>query len=130
MSESRGDGVTGDGGEAVVRRYFDAMHGHDWTAVRGCLSDDFSRVGPYPEHVFEDPDGYVAFLAALLPGLRGHSVDVTRVTCAGPVVHVEATERVELEGVPRTVRIAAAFDLAGDGRIRHVEVFVRRPVAP
>ena len=122
------DDLTADDGAGVVRRYFDAMEAHDWAAVRRCLSDDFTRGGPYPEHVFDDPDGYVAFLATLLPGLRGHSVEITRVTCAGPVVHVEATERVHLESGPSTVRIAAAFDLADDGRIRHVEVFVRRPV--
>jgi ketosteroid isomerase-like protein len=114
-------------GVEVVRRYFDSMMAHDWPAVRSCLSDDFTRVGPYPEHVWDGPDDYLAFLVGLLPGLRGHSVAVTQVTGDDAVVHAEATERVELEGIPSTVRVSAAFDLADDGRIRHVEVFVRRP---
>ena len=116
-------------GTDVVRRYFTSMMDHDWIVLRSCLTDDFSRVGPYPEHVWDDPDGYVAFVSGLLPGLRGHGVDVTRVTGDDFVVHAEATETVELEGRQSTVRIAAAFDVAHDGRIRHVEVFVRRPPA-
>ena len=111
----------------MVERYFEAMMAHDWAAVRACLSDDFTRVGPYPEHAWDDPDGYVAFLSGLLPGLRAHAVDVTRVTGDGSVFHAEATERVELDTGPSTVRVSAAFDLADDGRIRRVEVFVRRP---
>jgi hypothetical protein len=110
-----------------VTRYHEAMEAHDWAALRSTLADGFTRVGPYPEHVFADPDAYTAFLADLLPGLRGHEVVITRQTEAGDVVHVELTETVELEGRPSTVRVCAAFTLAPDGLIRHVEVFVRRP---
>ena len=118
------------GSSEVVERYFAAMIAHDWEALRGCLADDFSRDGPYPEHAWRDADGYVAFVSALLPGLRNHGVTVTRVTGAGNVVHAELTETVELEGRQSTVRIANAFEVGDDGRIRHVEVFVRRPPGP
>jgi hypothetical protein len=103
------------------------MVAHDWEALRACLCDDFSRDGPYPEHAWRNADEYVAFVRGLLPGLRNHGVSVTRVTGTGDVVHAELTETVELEGRQSTVRIANAFDLAADGRIQHVEVFVRRP---
>ena len=112
-----------------MHRYFAAMTAHDWEGLRACLADDFSRDGPYPEHAWHGPDEYVAFVSGLLPGLKRHGVHVTRVTGAGEIVHVELTETVELDGRQSTVRIANAFDIAGDGRIRHVEVFVRRPPA-
>jgi len=114
-------------GTETVTRYFTSMMEHDWPALRSCLADDFSRVGPYPEHVWNDPEEYVAFVSGLLPGLRRHGVDVTRVTGDGDVVHAEATETVELDGRQSTVRISAVFDVDAKGRIRHVEVFVRRP---
>jgi len=115
------------GGEGVVERYFAAMTAHDWDGLRACLANDFSRDGPYPEHAWRGPDEYVEFVSGLLPGLRNHGVDVTRVTRSGDVVHAELTETVELDGRQSTVRLSTAFDLAADGRIRHVEVFVRRP---
>jgi ketosteroid isomerase-like protein len=117
------------GGAGVVERYFAAMMAHDWDGLRACLADDFSRDGPYPEHAWRGPDAYVAFVSGLLPGLRNHGVEVTRITPAGHVVHAELTETVELEGRQSTVRIANAFEVTADGRIRHVEVFVRRPPA-
>jgi hypothetical protein len=114
------------GAEAVVR-YHEAMAAHDWPALRATLSDGFTRVGPYEEHAFADADAYTAFLADLLPRLRGHEVAITRVSEAGEVVHVELTETVELDGRPSTVRVCAAFTMERDGRIGHIEVFVRRP---
>jgi len=111
----------------VVDRYFSTMMEHDWAGLRDCLDDDFTRDGPYPEHRWENADDYVAFVSSLLPGLKRHGVDVTRVTGHGDVVHAELTETVELDGRLSRVRIATAFELAPDGRIRHVEVFVRRP---
>src|SRR4051794_30114344 len=103
------------------------MAAHDWPALRAPLSKGFTPVGPYEGHAFTDPHAYTAFLADLLPRLRGHEVAITRVSEAGDVVHVELTETVELEGSASTVRVCAAFTLELDGRIAHVEVFVRRP---
>jgi len=115
------------GSADVVQRYFVAMTAHDWEALRACLADDFSRDGPYPEHTWRSADEYVAFVSGLLPGLKGQRVEVTRVTGAGGVVHAELTETVELEGRQSTVRISNAFEIGADGRIQHVEVFLRRP---
>lgn len=111
-----------------VARYFDSMAAHDWATFRSCLTDDFTRVGPYEDHVFPDPETYVAFLATALPALESQDVDVTRVNRDGDTVHVEVTESVVLAGgTPSTVRVSGTFELAADGRIRFVEVFVRRP---
>jgi ketosteroid isomerase-like protein len=110
----------------TVARYFDAMSRHDWTELRSCLSDGFSRVGPYEDHAWPDPETYMAFLAELLPTLKGQRVEITSTIEDGKDVHVNATETIEVDGAPHAVRVAVTFRLADDARIDHVEVFVRR----
>jgi hypothetical protein len=110
----------------AVPQYFEAMKSYDWAVLRACLTDDFTRDGPYEGHVFGDPDTYIRFLADLLPTLRGQVVELTRLSRADDVVYSELTETIEVDGKPHTIRGCAAFELSGDGRIRHVEVFVRR----
>jgi len=110
----------------AVPRYFEAMMAHDWSALRSCLTEDFTRDGPYEEHVFGDPETYIRFLADLLPTLRGQVVELTRLRRDGDVVYSELTETIEVDGKPHTIRGCASFELADDGLIRHVEVFVRR----
>jgi hypothetical protein len=113
----------------TVDRYFAAMDRHDWVELRGCLSDSFSRVGPYEEHAWPDPDEYLAFLQQLLPTLKGQKVEVTEVIEEGPLVHVNITETIEVQGLPHVARVAGTFRLTPDALIEHIEVFVRRPPA-
>ncbi len=103
------------------------MFAHDWPGLRSCLTDDFVRVGPFPEHQFTDVDAYVAFLADLLPGLRDHAMEVTRTSTIGEVVYVEATEEFATPEGARSTRVCLVCELAPDGRLRAVEVFLRRP---
>jgi ketosteroid isomerase-like protein len=110
----------------TVTRYFDAMSRHDWTELRSCLSDGFSRVGPYESHAWTDPESYLAFLAELLPTIKGQRVEITRAIEEGPFVHVDATETIEVDGSPHAVRVGVTFTLDRADRIEHVEVFVRR----
>jgi ketosteroid isomerase-like protein len=110
----------------TVARYFDAMSRHDWSELRSCLSDGFSRVGPYEDHAWTDPETYMAFLAELLPTLKGQSVEITGTIENGLFVHVNATETIEVDGAPHAVRVAATFTLDDDDLIEHIEVFVRR----
>ena len=110
----------------TVDRYFAAMERHDWEELRGCLSDSFSRVGPYEEHAWGTPDDYLAFLRELLPTLKGQRVEVTEEFEEGPLVQVNVTETIEVQGSPHTVRVAGTFRLDQNDRIEHVEVFVRR----
>ena len=111
---------------ATIDRYFAAMDRHDWAQLRGCLSDSFSRVGPYDEHAWGDPDDYVTFLRDLLPTLKGQKVEITEVIEEGPMVHVNVTETIEVEGSPHAVRVAGTFRLDPDDLIECIEVFVRR----
>jgi hypothetical protein len=110
----------------TIDRYFAAMGRHDWVELRGCLSDSFRRVGPWEEHVWDDPDDYIAFLRELLPTLKGQKVEVTESVEEGPVVHVNITETIEVEGLPHSVRLASTFRMSPDNRIEHVEIFARR----
>lgn len=102
------------------------MAAHDWPGVRAALTDDFTRDGPYEEHVFPDPDTYVAFLAGLLPTIQGHSVEITRTDRTPATAYVELTEGMAVDGAPHHVRVCGVFELAPDGRISHLEVYVRR----
>jgi predicted SnoaL-like aldol condensation-catalyzing enzyme len=111
---------------ATVDRYFAAMERHDWEELRGCLSDSFSRVGPYEEHAWSTPDDYLAFLRDLLPTLKDQRVEVTEAFEEGPLVQVNVTETIEVHGAPHTVRVAGTFRVDQHGLIEHVEVFVRR----
>jgi ketosteroid isomerase-like protein len=110
----------------TVARYFDAMSRQDWTELRSCLADGFSRVGPYEDHAWADPENYMAFLAELLPTLKGQRVEITGTIEDGRCVHVNATETIEVDGSPHAVRVAVTFTLDDESRIEHVEVFVRR----
>ncbi|MFA5883382.1 MAG: nuclear transport factor 2 family protein [Acidimicrobiia bacterium] len=110
----------------TVAEYLDSMTRHDWAALRACLTDDFERVGPYAEHVFPDPEGYVAFLAELLPTITDHTVSVDRALAEGDRCYVEVTERLTTADGPLVSRVCMAVDLAPDGRLRRVEAFLRR----
>ena len=110
----------------TVTEYLDAMMRHDWPALRACLTDDFTRVGPYPAHVFPDPVGYVAFLADLLPTIADHTVTVDRALATDDLCYVEVTERLTTADGPLVSRVCMAVDLAPDGRLRRVEAFLRR----
>jgi predicted SnoaL-like aldol condensation-catalyzing enzyme len=112
--------------DSTVDRYFAAMGRHDWDELRGCLADSFSRVGPYEEHVWDDPDDYVHFLRELLPTLKGQKVEVTDVIEEGLLVHVNATETLEMNGSPHAVRLAATFRMNFDDQVEHIEIFARR----
>jgi predicted SnoaL-like aldol condensation-catalyzing enzyme len=111
---------------AAVDRYFAAMDRHDWVELRSCLSDSFRRAGPYEEHVWDDPDDYLAFLQTLLPTLKGQKVEITEVIEQGDLVHVNVTETIEVEGSPHVARVAVTFRMSPDNRIEDIEVFVHR----
>src|SRR3954449_7362686 len=117
--------------DGVVERYLGALVEGDWSTFASCLTDDgFTRVGPYGD-VYSTKDDYVRFLSDLMPTLRGYEMDVTRVTYTGESrAFAELSETVEVDGTPLRTPECLTFELAGDGRIRRVEVFTqsRAPV--
>lgn len=103
----------------VVERYLEALTGHDWDALRACLTDDVVRVGPYNDE-YRGRDAYVGFLSSLMPTLPGYSMEVQRVTYVDDRAYVELAETVA--GV-RTDE-ALVFELNGD-RIARVDVYIK-----
>jgi len=111
----------------IIERYLDAITSHDWDALRDCVGDDVVRVGPYGDR-YEGKDAYVAFIADTMPKLDGYLMQVDRVTYAGnTLAFAELSETVNLDGKPHRTAEALVFELADDGRIAHVEVFIQTP---
>jgi predicted ester cyclase len=104
----------------IVERYLSALTGHDWSELRDCLSSDVVRVGPFNDE-YRGVDAYVEFLSDLMPTLPDYSMEVARVTYTDRVVFAELAEHVA--GV-RTDE-ALVFELADDGRIARIDVFIK-----
>jgi hypothetical protein len=111
-----------------VEQYVDGMKAHNWAAVRASLSQRFERIGPFPEQQFNDPEVYTQFLAALLPTLEGHTIEVTRVHTIGDVSYVTICEGLRRDGTDVQSFVLLACDLGPDGRITRIEAFLRRAV--
>jgi ketosteroid isomerase-like protein len=116
--------------EAMVRTYLDAMVAHDWDGLAACLVPDVVRLGPYGDD-YRGVDEYVAFLRATIEALDGYVMRIDRVTAAGPrIVLAELSETVTIDGKPLETPEALVFDLAPDGRIAHIAIFLRRSFTP
>jgi hypothetical protein len=98
------------------------MVAHDWEAMAACVTDDVERTGPFCD-VYRGKDAYVAFISELLPSLNGYAMRVDRVVYAGSVAMAELTESVEGTDTPESL----VFDLAGDGRIARISIYIQRP---
>lgn len=109
----------------IVERYLATMTSHDWDDLRACLADDFTRIGPYGD-VKSDQDVYVAFLSELMPKFPSYSLEISRVTYTGNLAFAELTESMEVEGKMRHTPEVLVIDLAPDGRISRVEIYIQR----
>ncbi|MGX9789970.1 nuclear transport factor 2 family protein [Mycobacterium sp. MMS18-G62] len=111
----------------IVERYLDAIASQDWDAIDECIADDIVRVGPYGDR-YAGRAEYLAFIADLMPKLKGYSMKMHRVTYAtDALVFVELSETVEVDGKSLRTPEVLVFELDGDGRIARVEVFIQTP---
>jgi ketosteroid isomerase-like protein len=116
--------------DLVVRTYLDAMVAHDWDGLAACLVPDVVRLGPYGDD-YRGADDYVAFLRRTIERLEGYVMRVDRVTATGAGVAVaELSETVTIDGTRLETPEALVFDLASDGRIAKVAIFLRRSFTP
>lgn len=108
----------------VVERYLRSLIEFDWDALAGCLTDDVVRVGPYGD-TYPSKAEYLTFISALMPSLVDYSMEISRVTYADGVAYAELAESMTWDG--RYVRTpeCLTFDLAPDGRIARIEVFIQ-----
>lgn len=113
----------------VVEQYLRSLTAHDWDTFAACLADDFVRVGPYGDTYPSKPE-YLAFISDLMPRLPGYAMEITRVTYADQLAYAELTETVTVDGVDVRTPECLTFDLADDGRIARVEVFIQTMPPP
>ena len=97
------------------------MVAHDWDAMAACVTDDIVRTGPFCD-TFSGKEAYVAYISDLMPQLGGYAMKVDRVVYAGPVAVAELTESVDGTDTPESL----VFDLADDGRIRRISIYIQR----
>jgi ketosteroid isomerase-like protein len=111
----------------IVESYLDAIASQDWDVVNECIADDIVRVGPYGDR-YAGRDEYLAFIADLMPKLRGYAMKLDRVTYANDALaFAELSETVEFDGKPMRTPEVLVFELTGDGRITRVDVFIQTP---
>lgn len=109
----------------IVERYLRAVVEHDWEALADCLVEDVVRVGPFGD-TYSPRDPYVAFLAGLMPSLPGYSMQVDRVVYAGDVAVAQLSETVDVDGAPLVTPETLVFDLAPDGLIARIGIYIQR----
>lgn len=116
-------------GPATVARYLRCVAAHDWEGLAECLTDDVVRVGPFGD-TYTPKGPYIEFLAGLMPTLQQYAMAVDRVVAAGSVVTVELTETMAIGGEVVATPEALVFDLAADGRIARIGIYIRPPAGP
>jgi ketosteroid isomerase-like protein len=115
---------------ASVRRYLDTMVAHDWEGLAACLDPGIVRVGPFGDD-YHGVDGYLRFLRSTLESLEGYVMTVERVLAVGAdVVLAELSETVTMDGARVETPEALVFDLASDGRVARVAIYLRRSFTP
>jgi len=109
----------------VVEQYFELLIAHDFDRLADLLTDDIVRIGPFGD--MKSPlVPYLEFLADLMPRLPGYAMDVHRVMYSDGVAVAEITETIEVDGTKIPTPEALVFDLAPDGRIRKIQIYIQR----
>jgi hypothetical protein len=112
----------------VVERYLEFLAAHDWDGLATTIADDgLTREGPFCDLV-EGKDHYVAYLRKVLTTLKGHRLEVQRVSHVNArLSFVELTEAFEIDGAPAAWPECLLFEQNDDGLISHVSVFFKQP---
>lgn len=112
---------------ATVERYLAALGAMDWPALGRCLAAEVCRTGPFLD-VVRGRDAYVAFLAEVVPKLRGYRLDVHEVRAladGGAVARI--SESMERGGVRETHPELICFDFDAEGRIQAIDIYLKPP---
>jgi len=119
--------VTAVGG-GVVERYLSCLAAHDWDGLAATIADEgLTREGPFCD-VVEGKEPYVAYLRNVLTQLKGHRLEVQRVSHVNAwLSYVELTEAFEIDGAPGECSECILFEQSDDGLISRVSVFFKQP---
>jgi hypothetical protein len=111
----------------VVEQYLEFLAAHDWDGLAATISDaGLIREGPFCD-VVEGKEHYVAYLRKVCTTLKGHRLDVKRVSHVDRrVSFVELTESFEIDGTPAAWPECLLFERNDDGLISHVSVFFKQ----
>jgi hypothetical protein len=114
-------------GAGVVERYLECLAAHDWDGLAATIADDgLTREGPFCD-VVEGKAHYVAYLRKVCTSIKGHRLEVQRVShMDSHVSYAELTEAFEIDGVTATWPECILFEQGDDGLIRHVSVFFKQ----
>lgn len=114
-------------GAGVVERYLECLAAHDWDGVATTIADDgLTREGPFCD-VVEGKQHYVAYLRKVCTTLKGHRLQVQRVSRVNSrLSFVELTETFEIDGVEATWPECILFEQGDDGLISRVSVFFKQ----
>lgn len=109
----------------AVERYLAALGAQDWPALAATLAPDVERIGPWGD-VHRGREPYARFLEETLRALSGYALGVDRLITAGDAVVAELHETVDTPDGRRRTHEAVVFDVAPDGLIRRVAVYLRK----
>jgi hypothetical protein len=114
----------------VVEEYLRCLGTHDWEGLARTITDNgLHRDGPFCD-VVEGKQAYVSFLEKVVDSLQSYVLKVERISPAGEgLVFVELSETFDVNGVSTEYPECLTFELAGDGLIRAVSVFMKWPGA-
>ncbi|MGA8725481.1 MAG: nuclear transport factor 2 family protein [Acidimicrobiales bacterium] len=112
---------------ASVERYLAAMGAQDWSGLAATLTDgDFERIGPYCD-VIPSKSEYVAYLDRVVSSLPEYRLTHDRMVSTEEVVYAEITESCVQAGERMAFPEVLVFDLADDGLIRRIQVYMMQP---
>lgn len=114
----------------MIERYLKCLADHDWEGLAATISDQrLTREGPFCDRV-EGKAHYVAYLRKVCTNLKGHRLEVARVSHVDSrLSFAELTETFEIDGVAASWPECILFEQGDDGLISHVSVFFKQRAA-
>lgn len=111
----------------LVERYLECLAAHDWDGLADTIADEgLTREGPFCD-VVEGKAHYVAYLRKVCTNLKGHRLDVQRVSHVDTrVSYAELSETFEIDDVATTWPECILFERDADGLIARVSVFFKQ----
>ena len=119
--------ISVESGSGTVERYLEFLATHDWDNLATTIAEDgLTREGPFCD-VVEGKQHYVAYLRKVCTTLKGHKLEVQRVSHVNDrLSYVELTETFEIDGVGATWPECILFERGDDGLISRVSVFFKQ----